>query len=85
MFIWSEQEEGTTATWGAGGATRVWLHHALESLDKELRSKHGSGVVFASGDRLSTLLELSRTLVRSLKWFLACRITAAKVVARSWA
>lgn len=62
-FVWSELEEGTAATWGPGGATRVWLHHALESLDAELRSKHGSGIVFAAGDRASTVLDLSRKLV----------------------
>lgn len=64
-FIWSEREEGTAATWGPGAASRVWLHHALHSLDSELRTKHGSGIIFAAGDRHDTLLDLSRKLVRA--------------------
>ena len=48
VFIQSPDEEGD---WPAGGATRWWLHHSLESLDRDLREK-GSRLVLRSGAAL---------------------------------
>ena len=39
VFLWSEVEEGPLA---AGGATKVWLHHALKNLDHCLMDTYNS-------------------------------------------
>ncbi len=43
VFLWSEEEEGPLA---AGGATKVWLHHALKSLNQSLLDRYGSHLIF---------------------------------------
>ena len=44
VFIWSEEEEGDDdASWRPGDASRVWLGHALDALDRDLRMRYGGG------------------------------------------
>ncbi len=43
VFLWSEEEEGPLA---AGGATKVWLHHALKCLNQSLLDRYGSHLIF---------------------------------------
>ena len=43
VFIWCEQEEGPLA---AGGATKLWLHHALDSFSQSLKDNFGSQMIF---------------------------------------
>lgn len=45
LYIWSPDEE---QPWAPGGASRWWLHHSLESLDKLLRTK-GSRLIIREG------------------------------------
>lgn len=54
VYIYAPQEEGS---WASGGASRWWLHHALEDLDAQLR-EHGSRLIIRAGDSLETLREL---------------------------
>ena len=54
VYIQSPDEEGD---WPAGGATRWWLNHSLESLDRELR-KQGSRLVLRSGPAVPELQRL---------------------------
>src|ERR1043165_1149026 len=46
VFIWAPHEEGA---WPPGGASRWWLHHSLEALDKALR-KAGSRLILRVAD-----------------------------------
>jgi hypothetical protein len=44
VFIWSEEEEGDDdSSWRPGDASRVWLGHALDALDRDLRMRYGGG------------------------------------------
>ena len=47
LYIHAPDEEGD---WAPGGASRWWLHHALESLDKALHD-HGVRLVLRCGRR----------------------------------
>ena len=51
----------TGVSWRPAGATLVWLHHALASLDADLRSRHGPGarIVFRHGPYASSLIALA--------------------------
>ena len=45
VYVWSEEEEGDdAASWRPGGASRAWLRHALDALDRDLRRRYGGGV-----------------------------------------
>ena len=46
VFLWSEKEEDPEHDVAAGGATKLWLHHALKELDASLIEKYGNGIVF---------------------------------------
>ena len=50
-------------SWRPAGATLVWLHHALASLDADLRARHGpgAGVVFRSGPYAAALIAVAET------------------------
>ena len=49
MFVWADEEEACGCA--AGRATRVALHSALASLDRDLRTRFGgAGVLFARAD-----------------------------------
>ena len=42
VYVWSEEEEGDAhASWAPGEASRVWLHHSLAALDRDLRTRFG--------------------------------------------
>jgi len=56
VYIHAPSEEGH---WRAGAASRWWLHHSLESLDRDLRSR-GSALVIAQG--ADSLAELRRVI-----------------------
>ena len=43
IFLWSEIEEGPLA---AGGATKIWLHHALKNLSNCLKNRYNSQLLF---------------------------------------
>ena len=58
VFLWSEKEEGPLA---AGGATKLWLHHALKSLNQTMNDRLDSQIVFRKTN--SCLKEL-QNLVR---------------------
>ncbi len=51
IYIWSPDEEGD---WRLGGASKVWLHHSLTSLDESLNRK-GSRLIIRAGDALTEL------------------------------
>jgi deoxyribodipyrimidine photo-lyase len=51
VFIWSPEEMGQ---WAPGGASKWWLHQALESLRKSFEGLNG-GLIFRQGDSLSVL------------------------------
>lgn len=51
VFIWAPEEE---KPWQPGAASRWWLHHSLEALDKSLRHM-GSRLIVRSGPSLATL------------------------------
>jgi len=54
VYIHSPEDEGE---WTPGGATLLWLHHALASLDETLRS-HGSRLILRSGPASRILKDL---------------------------
>lgn len=57
VFIWAPGEE---APWPPGGAQCWWLHHALQSLDADLRAR-GSRLILHAGDTLEQLRDLIQT------------------------
>ena len=65
VFIWSPQEAGE---WSAGAAHRWWLHHALASLDQDLRDK-GSRLLYRTGGSLDALQDLiGETHAEAVYW-----------------
>ena len=52
-------DDGAAGTWKAGGASRWWLHHSLESLAAGL-AQLGSGLVLRRGDSADTILALAK-------------------------
>ncbi|MFN4174512.1 MAG: cryptochrome/photolyase family protein, partial [Parachlamydiaceae bacterium] len=54
VYIWSPEEEGI---WKMGGAQKVWLHHSLNELKKDLE-EIGLHLTIRSGNALSVLKEL---------------------------
>jgi deoxyribodipyrimidine photo-lyase len=56
LYIHAPDEE---APWAPGAAARWWLHHSLESLQRELAAR-GSALVVRRGDSLGNLREIAR-------------------------
>ncbi len=56
VYIWSPDDDGR---WARGGASRWWLHHALESLRRQLAAR-GLPLILRSGPAARTLLHLAR-------------------------
>jgi deoxyribodipyrimidine photo-lyase len=54
LYIHSPQEEGR---WRAGGASRWWLHHSLQALQKQIKESRGT-LVLRSGPALAALKAL---------------------------
>lgn len=57
LYIYAPAEE---TPWAPGGASKWWLHHALEALDKELQ-EYGSRLILRTGDSLENLLDICKT------------------------
>lgn len=65
VYIWSPEEEGA---WPLGGASRVWLHRSLLSLDHSLRMS-GSRLIIRRGPILKTLRALVKeSAARGVVW-----------------
>jgi deoxyribodipyrimidine photo-lyase len=56
VFIWAPEEAGD---WAPGGASRWWLHHALEDLRGQLE-EHGLKLILLRGKSVEQLHELIR-------------------------
>lgn len=56
VFVWSPESEGE---WPPGAATRWWLHHSLEALNKTL-NKRGSRLLVLKGRPEDVLTSLAR-------------------------
>ncbi|MBE1161024.1 cryptochrome/photolyase family protein [Dyella acidiphila] len=54
LYIHAPQEEGE---WTPGAASRWWLHHSLQALDKSLRRHHGA-LQIRQGESLPVLLDV---------------------------
>ena len=62
IYLWSPSEEGT---WIPGAASRVWLHGALDSLNRQLQ-KLGGQLILRQGNSAQVLLtQLIRELSES--------------------
>jgi deoxyribodipyrimidine photo-lyase len=57
VYIHAPDEEGA---WPPGAASRWWLHHSLERLEQELRSRGSRLIVLAGSPTLESLLRLAR-------------------------
>ena len=47
VFVWAPEEDGA---WPVGGASRVWLHHALACLSDRLRERYGVDLTLRVAD-----------------------------------
>jgi deoxyribodipyrimidine photo-lyase len=56
VYLWEEELE--KSYWGSGGASRWWLHRALEEAAVSWRERGGQLIVLSSSDPLVTLREL---------------------------
>ena len=56
VFIWAPDEEDP---WPPGGAARVWLHHSLAALARQLEAR-GSRLIVRRGPSDAALCELAR-------------------------
>ena len=67
VFIWSEEEEGPLA---AGGATKVWLHHALEKFNDCLQNKYGVSMIYRKTNSCLEELQhlISETRASTVVW-----------------
>lgn len=46
VFLWSESEEDPEDVVAAGGATKLWLHHALKHLDKSISDRYNNRIIY---------------------------------------
>lgn len=46
VFLWSESEEDPEDVVAAGGATKLWLHHALNHLDKSISDRYNNRIIY---------------------------------------
>lgn len=46
VFLWSESEEDPEGVVAAGGATKLWLHHALNHLDKSISDRYNNRIIY---------------------------------------
>lgn len=66
LYVHSPEEDGEASgsggpVWRPGAATLLWLHHALDSLDKSLVAKYGASarIVYRKGPYASVVSEVS--------------------------
>ena len=65
VFTWSPEDEGD---WPPGGASRLWLHHALARLDNDLQAR-GSRLILRRGRAVEVLATLVRDVnARAVHW-----------------
>lgn len=50
VYLWSELEEDPDNVVAAGGATKLWLHHALKELDKSITDAYGNKIIYRKTD-----------------------------------
>ncbi|XP_052063580.1 deoxyribodipyrimidine photo-lyase-like [Mytilus californianus] len=46
VFIWSDHEEDPLDVVATGGATKLWLHYALQFLNQSFLEKFGNGILY---------------------------------------
>jgi deoxyribodipyrimidine photo-lyase len=68
IYIFDEQAAGR---WRLGGASRWWLHHSLEALTRDLKSK-GAQLILRRGNADQTLLDLVRDTGASAVFWNRC-------------
>ena len=51
VFVWAPEEDGA---WPVGGASRVWLHHALACLSDRLRERYGVDLTLRVADAITS-------------------------------
>ena len=62
------------------GASLVWLHASLQSLDKSLRSRYGpgAGIIFRTGPYLEALKDVAaKADARCIHYSRRCKLRAA--------
>lgn len=65
VYIWAPEEDGD---WAPGAASRWWLHHSLEALDRDLRDR-GSALVIRQGRSAEQLDQLvAQTGASAVYW-----------------
>lgn len=74
LFIWAPDEDGA---WSPGGASRVWLHRALEALQQDLESC-GAKLIIKTGASARVLLEIASATGASIVYFNECFEPAAR-------
>eukprot|EP00873_Tetraselmis_striata_P046652 jgi/Tetstr1/466916/TSEL_011370.t1 len=64
VYVWSPQEDASEDNPPAGGAMRVWYHHALAALDAKLGAAYGCGarIIFRRGPYLDALQQVATSL-----------------------
>ena len=50
VFIWSESEEDPQDVLAAGGATKLWLHYALNELNRSISDKYTNKIIYRKTD-----------------------------------
>lgn len=69
VFLWSDKEENSAGVHAVGGASKYWLHMALQALNRDMIDKYNNPMVFKKADDyLGELFEIikisgARTLV----------------------
>ena len=61
----------TGVSWRPAGASLLWLHHALASLDADLRARHGpgAGIVYRRGPYASSLVAIAEAAAAGVVHF----------------
>ena len=69
----------------AGGASRLWLHEALQSLDEDLRTRYATPLLFAAGPSalLSTCQDLQAGAVHCSRRYEPAQVAADRETCRS--
>lgn len=66
VFVWSADEHGP---WPEGGASKSWLHRALQEFSRQLQAIGGHPLIVCNGDTVASLLKVAQqTRARQLVW-----------------
>lgn len=61
VFLWSDKEEHSPDVHAVGGASKYWLHMALQALNRDMIDKYNNPMVFKKSDNyLGDLLEIMK-------------------------